>query len=90
MKFRKKDLELQKLLASFGYYSGDLDGLWGRGSKKAYAEYKKATGRNLRKVVKESLGQRRRAFSIDFAKLVLYAESLGLQPQIEDVRAIRQ
>jgi len=92
MKFQKKALAAQKALASFGYYSGELDGLWGKQSKKAYERYKKKTGRTLKGVPagKESLGQRRRAFSLDFAKLVLYAAELGYAPQIEDVKAARQ
>ncbi len=92
MKFQKKALAAQKVLASFGYYSGDQDGLWGKQSKKAYEKYNKKTGVVLKgfPCARESLGKRRRAFSLDFAKLIMYAAELGYTPQIEDVRAVRQ
>jgi hypothetical protein len=93
MKFQKKALAAQRVLASFGYYSGELDGLWGKKSKKAYKKYHKVTGEMLDGPVLssegESLGQRRRQFSLDFAKLVIFADQRKLSPQIEDVKSAR-
>ena len=92
MKFQKKALAAQKVLASLGYYSGDLDGFWGKQSKKAYRKYQEKTGKTLKGFSKlsESLGERRRAFSLHFAMLVIYAAELRFAPQIEDVKAPRQ
>jgi len=99
MKYSKEALAAQRVLASFGYYSGELDGLWGSESKEAYRRYQKKTHQKLkgvpeplksRKFPKTSLGLRRKLFSYDFAKLILFASKLGLQPQIEDVRAVRR
>lgn len=98
MKFSKEALKAQRILASFGYYKGALDGFWGSVSKEAYRRYYKKTKQTLKgvpkpslnKIKKGSLGLRRKLFSVDFAKLVLYAYKLGYQPQIEDVKAVRR